>query len=76
MRNNNYPFYPNVDLYAPIIYKIAGLKEEGILSLFIIARIGGWAAHIIEQKNGPNHLLRPRLSYIGSIKNYDAKINT
>ena len=56
--------YPNVDFYTgPLLYRL-GIPVELFTSVFVLSRVAGWAAHVIEQYEN-NRLLRPISTYIG-----------
>jgi 2-methylcitrate synthase/citrate synthase II len=55
---------PNVDWPCARLYHYLGLKLDIYTPIFAMARIAGWAAHIIEQLDN-NRLMRPRAKYIG-----------
>lgn len=54
----------NVDFYAAVAYRILGFPPDLYASIFMMARIVGWTAHILEQASN-NVLLRPLLEYNG-----------
>lgn len=56
--------YPNVDFYSATTYHCIGLPLDLFTPLFVVARIGGWAGHVIEQM-GDNRLFRPDVEYKG-----------
>ncbi len=56
--------YPNVDFYSATTYHCIGLKLDLFTPMFVLARIAGWAGHIIEQL-GDNRLYRPTTDYVG-----------
>ncbi len=56
--------YPNVDFYSATTYHCIGLPLDLFTPMFVIARIGGWAAHALEQLSN-NRLFRPDVSYTG-----------
>lgn len=56
--------YPNVDFYSATTYHCIGLPLDLFTPMFVIARVGGWAAHIIEQLSD-NRLFRPDVDYTG-----------
>ncbi len=56
--------YPNVDFYSATTYHCIGLPLDLFTPMFVISRIGGWAAHILEQL-ADNRLFRPTAEYIG-----------
>ena len=55
---------PNVDWPSARLYHYMGLRIEVYTPIFAMARVTGWAAHIIEQLDH-NRLMRPRARYIG-----------
>jgi citrate synthase len=54
----------NVDYYLTVIYLAAGLPPHAFAPLFAVARMPGWIAHILEQREDPA-LIRPRAVYAG-----------
>jgi 2-methylcitrate synthase len=56
--------YPNVDFYSATTYHCIGLKLDLFTPMFVLARIAGWAGHVIEQL-GDNRLYRPTTDYVG-----------
>jgi citrate synthase len=54
----------NVDFYSASTYHILGIDEDLFTPVFAVSRIGGWAAHVIEQLDD-NRLIRPRAEYMG-----------
>ncbi len=57
--------YPNVDYPTGPIYHLMGFDTDFFTPIFVISRITGWSAHIIEQ-HAANKLIRPLASYKGS----------
>jgi citrate synthase len=55
---------PNVDWPCARLYYYLGLPRSLYTPLFVMARLAGWAAHIIEQLDH-NRLIRPRALYTG-----------
>ena len=55
---------PNVDWPSARLYHYMGLDIDIYTPIFAMARVAGWAAHIIEQLDH-NRLMRPRARYIG-----------
>ena len=56
--------YPNVDFYSATTYHCIGLPLDLFTPVFVIARVGGWAGHVIEQMSD-NRLFRPDVDYTG-----------
>lgn len=56
--------YPNVDFYSATTYHCIGLPLDLFTPMFVVGRIGGWSAHIIEQLSD-NRLFRPDVDYQG-----------
>ncbi len=56
--------HPNLDWPAGRLYHALGLEVPLYTPIFVMARVTGWAAHVIEQA-GHNRLIRPRSRYIG-----------
>ncbi len=55
---------PNVDWPSARLYHYMKLDLELYTPIFAMARVAGWAAHIVEQLDH-NRLMRPRARYIG-----------
>ena len=55
---------PNVDWPSARLYHYMGLEIDLYTPIFAMARVAGWAAHIIEQLDH-NRLMRPRARYTG-----------
>lgn len=55
---------PNVDFYSAPAYYVLGIPMELYTPIFVMARVVGWSAHVIEQLDN-NRLIRPRSEYIG-----------
>jgi 2-methylcitrate synthase len=56
--------FPNVDFYSAPAYHYCGIPTEFFTPLFVLSRVTGWSAHIMEQR-ADNRLIRPNANYIG-----------
>ena len=57
--------YPNVDYPTGPTYHLMGFETDFFTPIFVISRITGWSAHIMEQ-HAANKLIRPLASYKGN----------
>ncbi|MEY8576832.1 bifunctional 2-methylcitrate synthase/citrate synthase [Corynebacteriaceae bacterium 6-324] len=62
--NTSIKIKPNLDFPAGPAYYILGFPIEFFTPIFVMARITGWTAHIVEQ-NENNSLIRPLSAYVG-----------
>ncbi|MBT8473703.1 MAG: bifunctional 2-methylcitrate synthase/citrate synthase [Marinicaulis sp.] len=56
--------YPNLDFPAGPAYYLMGFEIPMFTPIFVMSRITGWTAHIMEQL-GDNKLIRPLSNYTG-----------
>ncbi|HEV2724493.1 MAG TPA: citrate/2-methylcitrate synthase, partial [Thermoleophilaceae bacterium] len=54
----------NVEFWSAVVLDFAAVPPELFTPLFSCARVGGWAAHIMEQKS-EGRLIRPSARYVG-----------
>jgi len=62
--NTSIKIMPNLDFPAGPSYYILGFDIEFFTPLFVMARITGWTAHILEQYENPT-IIRPLAAYNG-----------
>ncbi len=55
---------PNLDWPSARLYYYLGLPVDLYTPLFVLSRVVGWSAHVIEQLDN-NRLIRPRARYTG-----------
>ncbi len=56
--------HPNLDFYSSSAYYLLGIPIPLYTPIFVVSRITGWIAHVMEQYND-NRLIRPRSEYVG-----------
>ena len=59
--------YPNLDFPAGPAYYMMGFDIDMFTPLFVMSRISGWTAHIMEQRKN-NRIIRPLCEYIGPME--------
>ena len=56
--------FPNLDFYSACAYHFMDIPMEMFTPLFVMSRITGWSAHLMEQREN-NKLIRPVSNYTG-----------
>jgi citrate synthase len=54
----------NVEFWSAVVLDFAEVPPDLFTPMFASARVGGWAAHIMEQKR-EGRLIRPTARYVG-----------
>ncbi len=56
--------HANVEFYAGVVMKLAGLDPSMFTPTFCVARVVGWTANVLEQSRDPK-IIRPAARYVG-----------
>ncbi len=65
MEEKGKPIYPNVDFFSGAVYRLLGIPSELFTPIFAAARVSGWLAHILEQREREQRIFRPKALYVG-----------
>ena len=57
----------NADFFHASAYNFMGIPTKLFTPIFVMSRLTGWAAHVMEQRDN-NRIIRPSADYVGPEK--------
>ncbi len=70
VKKSNKVIAANVDFYSGFVYDMLGIPADLYTGIFAMARVAGWAAHILEEIVSGGRIIRPAYKSVSKRRHY------